>query len=171
MYRVDADLLERLDRGLGPPLDAYVRGWQVWLEPNGPAGETLEWRLHPPAGFHVPAGVDHNDLYDVVLQGLADAGNDIPVGAERRGLHELWEVLEVFPAYGDDVEPSALAGAAAEVLGRTADACGRVDHDRLGDLWKGRRGDFSVGRALLETLPRPGGEDSPQGGDGGPVTH
>jgi hypothetical protein len=62
-------------------------------------------------------------------------------------------VLEVFPAYGDDVEPAALAAAAAAALGgRRPDAAGYADHDRLGDLWKGRRGDFSVGQALLEVL-------------------
>ena len=167
VYRVDPALVEQLDRDLGPPLDSYVRGWQVWLEPNGPDGVTLEWRLHPPARFRMPRDVNPHDLFDVVLQGVSglglgdlggrDAGDPVteafPAGRERRTLAEVWEVLEVFPAYGDPVEPEALAAAAAKALsGRAPDGAGRVDHDRLGDLYKGRRGDFSVGRALLEEL-------------------
>jgi hypothetical protein len=157
VYRVDPALIELLDSRLGPPLDSYVRGWQVWLEHNGPAGERLEWRLHPPARFRMPAGVNPHDLFDVVLQGLADAEDPameaFPAGREQRTLGQTWEVLEVFGADGDDIDPEALAAAAAAVLdGRMPDAAGRADHDRLGDLWKGRHGDFSVGAALLEVL-------------------
>lgn len=157
-YRVDAALVELLDERLGPPLDSYVRGWQVWLEPNGPAGVTLEWRLHPPARFRMPRGVDPHDLFDVVLQGIAavdDPGSEaFPAGRERRTLAEIWEILEVFPAYGDEVEPQALGEAAAAALGgRAPDVAGRVDHDRLGGLWKGAKGDFSVGQVLLADLP------------------
>lgn len=156
VYRVDPALVEALDARLGPPLDSYVRGWQVWLEPNGPAGRTLEWRLHPPAAFRMPRGVNPHDLFDVVLQGLAEVeatADPFPVGQERRRLGQVWEVLEVFPAFDTDVEPPALADAAADALaGRRPDAVGAVDHDRLGDLWKGRRGDFSIGKALLEHL-------------------
>ena len=157
VYRVDPALIESLDACLGPPLDSYVRGWQVWLEHNGPEGERLEWRLHPPARFRMPRGVNAHDLFDIVLQGLADAANPadglFAAGRERRSLAQTWEVLEVFPADGDDVAPEALAAAAATALGgRSPDACGVVDHDRLGDLWKGRHGDFSVGSALLQAL-------------------
>ena len=157
VYRVDPALVELLDRNLGPPLDSYVRGWQVWLEHNGPGEERLEWRLHPPARFRMPAGVNPHDLFDVVLQGLADvedpATDAFPAGREQRTLAQTWEVLEVFAADGDEIEPAALAAAAAAVLdGRHPDAAGRADHDRLGDLWKGRHGDFSVGAALLEVL-------------------
>lgn len=157
VYRVDAELVEALDRHLGPPLDSYVRGWQVWLEPNGPQGQTLEWRLHPPARFTMPRGVDAHDLFDIVLQGVADRGEQFAAGDERRSIATVWEVLEVFPAFPDDrhpVEPAALVDAAAAALGgRRATAAGHVDHQRLGDLWKGRRGDFSVGAVLLDTLP------------------
>ena len=157
VYRVDPALVELLDRHLGPPLDSYVRGWQVWLEHNGPGGERLEWRLHPPARFRMPVGVNPHDLFDVVLQGLADitdpSADAFAAGREHRTLAQTWEVLEVFGADGDDIDPAALAAAAAAVLdGRPPDAAGRADHDRLGDLWKGRHGDFSVGAALLEVL-------------------
>lgn len=156
-WRATPGLVERLDERLGPPLDAYVRGWQVWLEPNGPDGETLEWRLHPPARFRMPSGVDHHDLFDLVLQGLAEVDDPmhdpLPIGGESLPFGAVWEVLEVFPAYGDDLHPQRLAHAAAVVLGGwPPDAAGRVDHDRLGDLWKGKRGDFSVGAALLAQL-------------------
>jgi hypothetical protein len=162
VYRVDPDLVELLDSRLGPPLDSYVRGWQVWLEDNGPAGERLEWRLHPPARFRMPRGVNPHDLFEVVLSGLSsqDQLDAFPAGRERRTLAEMWEVLEVFPADSDPMTPAALAAAAAVALGgRPPDGAGHADHDRLGDEWKGRRGDFSVGAALLEALgaaPGPG---------------
>ncbi len=172
VYRVDPALLELLDERLGPPLDSYARGWQVWLEDNGPGGARLEWRLHPPARFRMPPGVNPHDLFEVVLQGLAaaadPAGDAFPAGREQRRLADVWEVLEVFPADDGPVEPAALTAAVTEVLaGRPPDAAGRVDHDRLGDVWKGRRGDFSVGAALLEQLGRPAAGTSaevPQGG-------
>lgn len=156
VYRVDAELVERLDAHLGPPLDSYVRGWQVWLEPHGPDGETLEWRLHPPAGFVMPRGVDPHDLFEVALAGLADA--DVPdaealdLGTEARPLTGIWEVLEVFPTFGDDISVPALVEVAERSVGRRPDRAGFADHARLGDLFKGQRGDFSVGQALLEAL-------------------
>lgn len=157
VYRVDAALVELLDARLGPPLDSYVRGWQVWLEPNGPDEITLEWRLHPPAKFRMPAGVNPHDLFDVVIQGLSDVEDPsrdaFPAGRTRLRLDEVWEALEVFPAYGESATPARVTAAVTAVLGRAPDAAGHADHGRLGDLWKGRRGDFSVGRALLEQLP------------------
>lgn len=157
VYRVDPSLVELLDTRLGPPLDSYYNGWQVWLEDNGPGGERLEWRLHPPARFRMPRGVNPHDLFEVVLQGLAEvdhpATDAFPAGQEQRTLAQTWEVLEVFPADTADPEPEALRAAVGEALGgRAPDACGRVDHDRLGDLYRGRRGDFSVGQALLREL-------------------
>ena len=154
-YRVDAALLELLDRHLGPPLDSYVRGWQVWLEPNGPGGETLEWRLHPPAQFRMPRGENPHDLFGDVLQGVVDQPDHatLRLGREERSLSDIWEVLEVFPAFGEDIEPLKLARTVAAALGgRAPDVAGRVDHARMGDEWKGRRGDYSVGAVLLETL-------------------
>ncbi|MEX0659871.1 MAG: hypothetical protein WD080_12125 [Egibacteraceae bacterium] len=156
-YPVDAALLELLDAHLGPPLDSYVRGWQVWLEPNGPGEQTLEWRLHPPAGFVMPRGVNPHDLFDVVLQGIAEPGDDFPAGQERRRLDQVWEALEVFPAFPEPTlptitPPSLVEAATAALGGRRPDVAGHVDHARLGDRWKGRRGDLSVGRVLFDTL-------------------
>ena len=167
-YRVDAALVEDLDARLGPPLDAYVRGWQVWLEPHGPGGETLEWRLHPPAGFAMPRGVNPHDLFEVVLAGLADvedaATDALWLGEERRPLSGVWEVLEVFPTFGDDLAPATLVAVVGDILGRRPDVAGYADHERLGDLFKGRRGDFSVGAALLDALDPVG--DPPVGSGG-----
>lgn len=163
-YRVDVVLIEELDRHLGPPLDSYVRGWQVWLEDHGPSGETLEWRLHPPAAFRMPRGVNPHDLFDLVLQGLAEVAGEVdgdvpadsatfPLGDERRSLAQVWEVLEVFPTFTDDVAVDDLVAVVTDALGgRRPDAAGHVDHARLGDVWKGRRGDFSIAEALLEQL-------------------
>jgi hypothetical protein len=156
VYRVDAALVELLDARLGPPLDSYVRGWQVWLPEHGPGGARMEWRLHPPARFRMPAGVNPHDLFGILLQALAESADpdttELPVGRDRRTLAEIWEVLEVFPADDDPMEPAAVAEVARGALGRDPEAVGWVDHDRLGDLFKGRRGDFSVGQALLSEL-------------------
>jgi hypothetical protein len=164
VWRVTPALIERLETQLGPPLDSYVRGWQVWLEPNGPQGVTLEWRLHPPAGFAMPRGVDPHDLFDVVSQALAEAqdpaaGEALALGHEARPLPAVWEVLEAFPAFDDDVELAALIGCVTRALdGWAPDVAGQADHARLGDLWKSAKGDFSVGQALLaqlEAVPPP----------------
>lgn len=159
VIRVDAALIERLDERLGPPLDSYVSGWQVWLADQGPGGVTLEWRLHPPAGFVMPRGVNPHDLFELVLQGVADATfadtEELPLGAARLPLGAVWEVLEIYPTFGEDVAPEALSAVVTEVLGRAPDAAGYADHARLGDLYKGRRGDFSVGEALLSQLQAP----------------
>lgn len=156
-WHVDAGLIETLDACLGPPLDSYVRGWQVWLEPNGPGGITLEWRLHPPAGFEMPRGVNPHDLFDVVLQALAEADrpddHTLPVGEERRRLTDVWEMLETYPAYGEPAEPAALTAATTAALdGRRPDLAGWADHARMGDLWKGKKGAYSVAAALADQL-------------------
>ena len=156
VYRVDPSLVERLDERLGPPLDSYVRGWQVWLEDHGPRDARLEWRLHPPAGFRMPRDVNPHDLFDVALQQLADSDDpavaQLAIGTRWMRLQEVWEVLEVFPAHILDVTVDELVHATTSVLDRRPDAAGMVDHDRLGDLYKSRRGDFSVGQALLGQL-------------------
>jgi hypothetical protein len=51
-------------------------------------------------------------------------------------LTSLWEGLECFPAYGDEMEPAVLAAAAAAALGVAPDAAGLVDHTRIGEAWE-----------------------------------
>ena len=60
--------------------------------------------------------------------------------------------VEVFAAYGDELEPATLGAATADVLGIPADACGVVDHQRVGDEWEKRKGATSIVDALLSQL-------------------
>jgi hypothetical protein len=138
IFDVDVDLLRALEGALGPPIDSYLMGWQVWIvEPGaGSDGVELEYRLHPPPGFRQPAGLSHHDLWDEVMVQVADGRHPFRLGDETRDLASLWTLLEVFPAFGDDVEPAALRTRAESSLGRPALAAGRVDHERLGGVWK-----------------------------------
>ena len=117
VWRVTPDLVRALDERLGPPLDGYVNGTQTWLtadDGKAASGDvTLEWRLHPVAGFEPVAGISHEDLWDTVAGALADGADPaaLPLGDEQRALTSLWDGLECFPAYGDEVEPQVLAGA------------------------------------------------------------
>ncbi len=149
VWRSTPDLVLSLDERFGPPVDAYVNGSQVWLRDDGPGGTTLEWRLHPAAGFRRPAEVGTYELFEAVADALA-AGDPPPAT-----LDHLWEGLESFPAYGDEVEPATLAASCAEALGRPPDAAGLVDHDRIGDEWERTRGATSIVSALLAELGGP----------------
>jgi hypothetical protein len=146
VWQATPDLIVALDERFGEPVDAYVNGSQVWLRDDGPGGVTIEWRLHPVAGYSRPDGVDTYELFAVMALALA-TGADPPAP-----LHTLWEGLEAFPAYGDETEPAPLAAAAADAIGITADACGLVDHGRIGDDWEKARGQLSIVDALLGQL-------------------
>jgi hypothetical protein len=139
---------------LGVPTDNYVNGTQTWLADQGPGGTTLEWRLHPAAAYRPPEGLSHYDLWDLVVDQLlagADPGA-LTLGDERRALVSLWDGLEVFAAYGDEVEPAVLAGIGTEVLGRAPAAAGLVDHDRIGEAWERAGRGVSIVSLLLEEL-------------------
>src|SRR5918996_157181 len=94
----------------GGPVDAYVNGSQVWLRDDGPGGTTLEWRLHPVAGFARPAGCSTYDLFPRVAFAVArDQEPLAPLGS-------LWDGLEAFPAFppsspAEELEPAGLAAA------------------------------------------------------------
>lgn len=158
LFAVDAELIETLEGTLGPPIDSYLNGWQVWIEPLETLGHSpeedvqLEYRLHPPAGFTQPRGLSHHDLWDTVVEQVAAGRDRLSVGDEERPLAELWVLLEVYPAFGEDLTPGALRGAAERVLARPALACGQVDHARLGSIWKRTKGAFDLPAALLEEL-------------------
>jgi hypothetical protein len=66
----------------------------------------------------------------------------------------LWEGLEAFPAYGDELEPAPLVAACTAVLGVTPDAYGVVDHDRVGDEWERSSGRTSIVAGLRAQLER-----------------
>jgi hypothetical protein len=149
VWRASAELVRRLDDAFGPPLDTYVNGSQVWLREDGPGGLVVEWRLHPVAGYRRPPGVATEEVFELVAAALAtDREPPAP-------LEQLWDGLEAFAAYGDEVEPAGLAAACAEALGRAPDAAGLVDHDRLGDAWERAGGGISLLEALLAELARP----------------
>jgi hypothetical protein len=154
VWRIDAELVLALEARFGTPVDSYVNGSQTWLVDNGPGGVTIEWRLHPVAAYRPPRGLSHYDLWDQVV-GQLSAGADpaaLTLGEEPRPLTSLWDGLEAFAAYGDDVEPATLAQAAGAALDRPPAATGLVDHDRIGDEWERSRGQLSIMGLLLDEL-------------------
>jgi hypothetical protein len=146
VWRASAEVVVALDERFGPPVDAYVNGSQVWLREGGPGGVTVEWRLHPVAGFRPPDGTGTYELFEATADALA-RGRPGPAA-----LDQLWDGLEAFAAYGDEVEPAPLAAACTEELGRAPDASGLVDHDRIGDEWERSGGRTSIVAALLDQL-------------------
>lgn len=171
IWRVTPALLGALDEHLGSPVDSYVNGTQVWLTPeptNTPSERqgvdseaTLEWRLHPAAGFRIPSGCSHHDLWDEAQEAaatLADGhpagggGDSLAIGEERRPLTSLWDGLECFPAYGDEFEPAVLAARARALLPLEPTASGLVDHGRIGKVWERSGGAASLVDMLLEEL-------------------
>lgn len=166
VWRVTPTLLGALDEHLGSPLDSYVNGTQVWLtpDPNGPEARdqpVLEWRLHPAAEFHLPAGCSHHDLWDQAQEAVASlaaghpaggGGDALAIGEERRPLTSLWDGLECFPAYGDELEPAALAARGRDLLPVEPTVSGLVDHGRIGKAWERSGGKTSIVEMLLEEL-------------------
>lgn len=137
VWTISPELVVRLDAAFGSPVDSYVNGSQVWLTDDGPGDVTLEWRLHPATGYRLPRGVSHYDLFELVVAALsiddpATAAAAITLGSETRPLTALWEGLECFCAYGDDIEPQPLALAAETALGMAPDSFGLVDHEAIG---------------------------------------
>lgn len=146
VWRVSNELVMALDRRFGEPADAYVNGSQVWLRDDGPGGLTLEWRLHPVAGFSRPAEIPTSELFAAVAMALSGATDFSASPAE------LWDGLEAFSAYGEEVEPAPLAAAAGEALGIVPDVAGLVDHRRIGDRWEATGGRSSIVEALFQQL-------------------
>jgi hypothetical protein len=150
VWRTSDALIVALDDRFGEPVDAYVNGSQVWLRDDGPGGITLEWRLHPVAGFTRPPGLGTYDLFSVVALAVA---RDEPPPARP---DQLWDGLEAFAAYGEETEPRLLRLAATDALGLEPDACGRADHAAIGDEWERSGGRTSIVDALLAQVgPRP----------------
>lgn len=160
VWRVDAALVLALDERLGPPVDSYLNGSQTWLADVGPGEVALEFRLHPVAGYRLPEGMSHYDLWEQVVAELSGAGHKdggvdadaLVLGTETRALSSLWEGLECFAAYGDELEPAPLAAAAGEAVGRGPDAAGLVDHARIGSEWERAQGGASIVAMLFAEL-------------------
>jgi hypothetical protein len=154
VWRASPDLVLALEGRLGSPVDSYVNGTQTWLTDDGPGGITLEWRLHPVGGYRPPARISHYELWEEVVGHLA-VGVDaaaLRLGGETRPLSSLWDGLECFAAYGDDIEPAPLAVAASAAVGLPPTAVGLVDHEVVGDEWERSRGSMSLVDALLQEL-------------------
>ena len=150
VWKVSPELLLAVDEHLGPPVDSYVNGSQTWF-----TGEpVLEWRLHPVAGFRMPPGVSPYDLWEAVVGALA-AGTDpttLTLGGATAGLADLWDGLECFPAYDDELEPVAVVARAAAQIPIAPTLSGLVDHDTVGDAWERSDGAVSIMALLTEQL-------------------
>jgi hypothetical protein len=151
VWRISPELVVALDARFGEPVDAYVNGSQTWLRDDGPAGEAIEWRLHPVAAYRRPEGVGTYEVFGAVALALG-TGATPPAPPE-----ELWEGLEAFPAYlaeGDDAtpEPATLAAACRDALGIAPDAAGIVDHEPIAAAWEAAEGDHSIVADLLAQL-------------------
>lgn len=150
VWRASGDLVLALDEHLGPPVDSYVNGSQTWF-----TGEpVLEWRLHPVAGFRLPGGLSPYDLWDAVVGALAAGGDptELAVGDTTVGLADLWDGLECFPAYDDELEPAAVVARAAAQLPIVPELSGLVDHDAVGDEWERSNGSVSIVALLVRQL-------------------
>ena len=144
VWRATPELIVALDERFGEPVDAYVNGSQVWLREDGPGEVTLEWRLHPVPGFERPAQSSTYDLFPSVA--LAIARGEEPVAP----VEALWDGLEVFAAFDDELEPATLATAATVALGLAPDGAGLADHLRIGDDWERTGGAISIVGAILD---------------------
>jgi hypothetical protein len=152
VWTISPELVLALDAELGPPVDSYVNGSQTWLVDAGPV--TLEWRLHPVAGYRPPAGVSTYDIWETVVAQLSAAADPhaLHLGDEVRPLTGLWDGLECYAAYGDEIEPQQLVASAIEQLGRPPDRFGLVDHEAVGDAWERAGGAVSIVALLLDQL-------------------
>jgi hypothetical protein len=146
LWRATPQLVVALDDRFGEPVDAYVNGSQVWLRDDGPGDITLEWRLHPVAGYRRPAAVGTYEVFEAAALAFATGGEP------PAPLTALWDGLEVFAAYGDEVEPAVLSSAAVTALGVGPDACGLVDHQGVGDEWERTGGGVSIVERLIAQL-------------------
>lgn len=146
VWRISDRLIAALDERFGDPVDAYVNGSQTWLLENGPGGVVIEWRLHPVPGYERPATMGTYDVFPVTAAAIvAGEAPAVPVAS-------LWDGLEAFAAYGDEVEPAPLRAAVVDALGVEPDATGLVDHEPIGDAWERSGGRLSVIAALLDQL-------------------
>ena len=143
VWRIGPELVLALAERLGEPVDRYVNGSQTWFTET-PGGVALEWRLHPVAGYVKPKGMSHNDVWDVVVESM--------IGEVRLRPENVWDGLECFAAYGDDIEPGTLGAVATQELGVTPDAAGLVDHTAIGDEWERTGGAVSIVDLLLGQL-------------------
>jgi hypothetical protein len=153
VWTMSGALVLALDARLGPPVDSYVNGSQTWIVEDGPP-VALEFRIHPVARYRAPRGCSHYDIWESVVAQLEQQTDEhaLRLGDEVRPLAGLWDGLECFAAYGDDIEPALLRAATTDLLGVAPDRAGLVDHQIIGDEWERTNGDASIVALLLEQL-------------------
>ena len=155
VWTISRELVLALDAQLGSPVDSYVNGSQTWLVGDEDNGDLiLEFRLHPVAGYRTPNGSSHYDVWETVVAQLSQDVDPeaLRIGEEIRPLTNMWDGLEAFAAYGDDVEPAQLATLTTAALGRAPDHAGLVDHHAIGDAWERANGNVSIVALLLDQL-------------------
>ncbi len=148
IWLISPQLVVALDDRFGEPTDTYVNGSQVWLRDDGPDGLTIEWRLHPVAGYVRPKGVPTSDVFGRVALALALAQD----GAHPAEPSTLWDGLEAFPAFYDEIPVDVLREVVVRTLGIEPSAVGEVDHEKIGDAWERDAGRRSVIDDLRQQL-------------------
>ena len=146
IWKISNAIVIALDEHLGEPTDAYVNGSQVWMRDDGPNGEAIEWRLHPVAGYKKPPKIESTMLFSGIAFDIATGRP--PVAAPAA----LWDGLEIFMAYDDEIEPITLATCGQHVLRIAPDLVGMVDHTTIGDRWEMSQGKVSIIDALVAQL-------------------
>lgn len=155
VWTISRDLVLALDEQLGSPVDSYVNGSQTWLVGDEDSGElVLEFRLHPVAGYRTPKGSSHYDVWETVVAQLSQGVDPhaLRIGDEVRPLTSMWDGLEAFAAYGDEVEPAQLATLATSALHHAPEHAGLVDHAAIGDAWERAGGELSIIALVLDQL-------------------
>ena len=152
VWTISPELVLALDERLGLPVDSYVNGSQTWLVEDGPI--TLEWRLHPVAGYRAPNGISIYDLWETIVDQLESTTDPhaLHLGKEVRPLTAMWDGLECYAAYGEELEPHELASKATAQLGRPPDRFALVDHEAVGDAWEQANGAVSIVALLIAQL-------------------
>ena len=152
VWTISPELVLALDAQLGLPVDSYVNGSQTWLVEEGPV--TLEWRLHPIAGYRAPDGISTYDIWETVVGQLSAPVDPhaLRLGKEVRPLTAMWDGLECYAAYGEELEPPELVSLATAQLGRPPDRFGLVDHEAVGDAWEHANGAVSIVALLIAQL-------------------
>ena len=119
----------------------------------------LEFRLHPVAGYRRPPGCRTTTCgrrsSTQLTQGVDPQA--LRLGDEVRPLAGLWDGLEAFPAYGDEIEPARLARARRPPRSRSRPTAPASSTTKpIGDAWERANGKVSIVALLLEQLTADG---------------
>jgi hypothetical protein len=143
VWRTTGSLLGVVLESLGDPVDSYVNGSQVWIDDDGPNGVGIEWRLHPVAGYVRPEGQTTSGVFA-----------DVATGATALDPMLLWDGLEAFPAYHEEIDVGALREWVVARIGVEPTASGRANHDAIADRWERSGRQTSIVNELIAELSR-----------------